>query len=588
VEVEEPEPEYPHCDYFTVSDSHVSEGDYVTLTWGTTNADDVSINNGIGGVNLTGSKYLRVYNDISYTLTAKNGLKTDTCQVHIEVEEEEHNQPRCDAFTISDDDVEEGDYVTLYWSTSYGDEVYINNGIGYVSDDGSESIRVFDDETWTLTVRNDDGVDTCQVHVEVEEEEEVSCDYFTVSDSRVDEGDYITLEWRTTNADDVSINNGIGDVPDDGTERVRVYDDTTFTLTARGDGDTDTCRVTVRVDEEEEEEVSCDSFTVSDNDIDEGDYVTLKWRTTNADDVRIDNGIGDVPDDGSERVRVYRDTTFKLTARGDGDTDTCTVRVRVDEDDDDDEEPRCRLTISDTRISSGEEITLSWNNERTDRAILRDSHGRVLFDTRDDRRIDEDRDEIELRPSQSTDYTLTVYNGNERKECTVGVDVIGGIVAGIRYQETIPLGGTPYTGFEAGPVLTTIFYIVVVLWGLVIGYVLVLRKRKLAGVNSEAVEVAPMPVVASQSTIDATPSTETAVAYESDISADKLVALQSVGHEKRALFSGDALNYIYSLGIDDEERIQKLNQVVGAMKQDAAHDGGWITINKVQVMQILG
>ncbi len=436
-------------------------------------------------------------------------------------------------------------------------------------------------------MRNSEGIDTCSVDVQVEEEEEVSCDYFTVSDSRVDEGDYVTLEWRTTNADDVSINNGVGDVPDDGDERVRVYRDTTFTLTARGNRDTDTCRVTVRVDEEEEEEVSCDSFTVSDNDVDEGDYVTLKWRTTNADDVSINNGIGDVPDDGSERVRVYRDTTFKLTARGDGDTDTCTVKVRVDEDDDE-EEPRCRLTISDTRISSGEEITLSWNNERTDRAILRDSHGRVLFDTRDDRRIDEDRDEIELRPSRSTDYTLTVYNGNERKECTVGVDVVGGIVAGIRYQETIPLGGTPYTGFEAGPLLTTIFYIVVAVWGLVIGYVLVLRKRAHA-VDPNGVEVAPMQPVVTASTSEATPVYEAAPAtYVSDISADKLVSLQSVGHEKRALFSGDALNYIYTLGADDEERIQKLNQVIETMKADAAHDGGWITINKVQVMQILG
>ncbi len=49
-----------------------------------------------------------MYDDITYTLTAKNGHKTDTCQVHIEVEEQ-HNQPRCDAFTISDYDVEEGD-----------------------------------------------------------------------------------------------------------------------------------------------------------------------------------------------------------------------------------------------------------------------------------------------------------------------------------------------------------------------------------------------------------------------------------------------------------------------------------------------
>jgi hypothetical protein len=61
--------------------------------------------------------------------------------------------------------------------------------------------------------------------------------------------------------------------------------------------------------------------------------VTLKWRTTNAEDVDIDNGIGDVDDDGSERVRIYDDTTFRLYARGDYSSDRCYLTVRINEDD---------------------------------------------------------------------------------------------------------------------------------------------------------------------------------------------------------------------------------------------------------------
>lgn len=72
------------------------------------------------------------------------------------------------------------------------------------------------------------------------------------SDTSVDEGDRITLEWETEGADDARINQGIGAVDEDGgTERVEIEDDTTFRLTVENDdGDEETCSVTVRVNDE--------------------------------------------------------------------------------------------------------------------------------------------------------------------------------------------------------------------------------------------------------------------------------------------------------------------------------------------------
>ncbi len=78
---------------------------------------------------------------------------------------------------------------------------------------------------------------------------DVSCN-LDASDTRVDDGDRITLEWDTDgNPNYASINNGIGRVDEDGgTERVRITDDTTFRMTVRNSrGDEDTCSVTVRV-----------------------------------------------------------------------------------------------------------------------------------------------------------------------------------------------------------------------------------------------------------------------------------------------------------------------------------------------------
>ncbi len=83
------------------------------------------------------------------------------------------------------------------------------------------------------------------------------------SDTSVEEGDRITLEWDTRDADYASINQGIGRVDEDGgTERVTIddNDDVTFRLTVRNDDDEETCSVTVRVDEDEENDFSSVTF----------------------------------------------------------------------------------------------------------------------------------------------------------------------------------------------------------------------------------------------------------------------------------------------------------------------------------------
>src|SRR5690606_26310866 len=125
----------------------------------------------------------------------------------------------------------------------------------------------------------------------------------------------------------------LGPVDRDGSARLSPRDTMTYTLTASGPGGYVTCTERVIVEEEDEDdddEVQCDAFTASDTRVERGDTVTLRWNTTGADSVRIDQGIGSVSDDGSERVRVNRDTTYTLTARNGSDTDTCRVTVRIE------------------------------------------------------------------------------------------------------------------------------------------------------------------------------------------------------------------------------------------------------------------
>jgi peptidoglycan-associated lipoprotein len=63
--------------------------------------------------------------------------------------------------------------------------------------------------------------------------------------------------------------------------------------------------------------------------ISSGDQVTLKWETTGATSVSIDNGVGDVPTSGVKTVTPSQTTTYHLTATGDGGTADATATVTV-------------------------------------------------------------------------------------------------------------------------------------------------------------------------------------------------------------------------------------------------------------------
>lgn len=72
---------------------------------------------------------------------------------------------------------------------------------------------------------------------------------FTVEPSRIDRGQNATLRWSAANATEVTIDQGIGAVPANGTRTVSPNSTTTYTLTAKGPGGTDTRTATLTVSE---------------------------------------------------------------------------------------------------------------------------------------------------------------------------------------------------------------------------------------------------------------------------------------------------------------------------------------------------
>ena len=79
-------------------------------------------------------------------------------------------------------------------------------------------------------------------------------------------------------------------------------------------------------------QVASVELTADKTNINSGDVVTLSWKSTNADKVSIDNGVGIVEPaaGGSIQVTPTATTTFTATATGSCSTPTASVTVTVD------------------------------------------------------------------------------------------------------------------------------------------------------------------------------------------------------------------------------------------------------------------
>jgi hypothetical protein len=260
VEVEaEPTPDAPECD-LSLSDYTVEKGDDVTVTWSTENADTVKLNG--SSVSADASKtFTNLQSDKTFTLEAWNeDDEKVTCVKTVEVEEEDTDDesPECE-LSLSRYEIEEGEDVTVYWTTDNADVVKLNGST--VSKNSSKVFyNLSDDKEFELEVWNsDDEKVTCTEEVTVEEEEDEDeedlwCSLDS-SKSSVRRGESVRIDWESENADDGYINNGVGSIDEDdldeGSESVTINRTTTFTGTFSNDDEDDEvrCSVTVYVDE---------------------------------------------------------------------------------------------------------------------------------------------------------------------------------------------------------------------------------------------------------------------------------------------------------------------------------------------------
>lgn len=314
----------PLIQSFGASPSSLLPTQASTLSWNAANVTQVSITPNVGTQPAQGSVTVRPLVTTTYTLTATNsaGSRSATATVTITAAPA---APDVVSFAANPTAIPAGGSAQLQWDTSNATLVSIDQGIGPRAVDGSVQVSPTATTTYRLTATGLGGSTTAEVTVTVIPAPVIGS--FGASPASVEQGQSATLSWTTSGATTVSIDQGIGNRPVNGSTPVSPSATTTYRLTATGAGGIVTADTTVVVTAPPPPIV--DSFGVAPATVVKGESATLNWATTHATQVSIDHGIGNRAPDGSISVSPNATTTYRLTATGAGGEQTAEITLRV-------------------------------------------------------------------------------------------------------------------------------------------------------------------------------------------------------------------------------------------------------------------
>lgn len=290
---------------FTVSQSQVTAGASVTLSWQVSQADRVKLTSDTHSetvdVALAGNHSEVVTTTTTFTLTAFNGRRSSRSTQTVTVVPSDENPDNG-----SDDDGPDND------GPDGGDDSDDD------TDDGDEDSN--DDPDESDDEDSDDNGD--------DDNEETALPEifsFTVTPELAMSGSDVTLAWTVTGADTLSISGNVGDVTGQDTQNVTVTDTTTFVLTATNPNGSVTAEATVTVGDAP----VINSFSASADKVSFGERVTLNWTTSNADEISITSVPGPLASSGTVEVTPTEARTYTLTATNAFATVTQDVTVDV-------------------------------------------------------------------------------------------------------------------------------------------------------------------------------------------------------------------------------------------------------------------
>jgi hypothetical protein len=299
-------------------------------------------------------------------------------------------------FSATPSQIAAGQSSTLAWNVTNATSVSISGVGSGLNAQGTATVSPTQTTTYNLTATGPGGQSiTASVTVTVGASKPAIV-RFTAAPTNINQGQSSLLSWTTTGASTVTINNGVGTVPANGSKSVSPSTTTTYTLTATGaDGVTAvTAAVTVTVGGGAVPGIL--SFTASPTVIVAGGQSSLCWNVTNAQTVSIAPGLGNEPLVGCTTVTPAATTTYVLTATNAVGPIQAVVTVSVG--------AVQILTFSANPAyspASGAPVVLSWTTQNATSV--------TITGTGVPAGAQSVNGSVTVNPTTNSDYTLTAY-----------------------------------------------------------------------------------------------------------------------------------------------------------------------------------
>ncbi len=263
---------------FDVNPANITSGQTTTLSWTVTGAKTVTIDQGIGSVDSSGTKTVSPMATMSYTLTASDGTNNTKVTVNVTVKPatgssagqsntggasagaSSPNTPVINAFTANPTIIDSGGLSTLQWNISGATSVSINPTIGAVDTAGTIPVTPTASTAYTLTATNASGSTTGTVKVMVPTDNSTLLPVvldFSAQPPVLNANDTSTISWSVYGAKTITVSPDIGYTTTGenityqrtpiGTMRVSPTDNQTYTLTATNWYGTSTATLNVTV-----------------------------------------------------------------------------------------------------------------------------------------------------------------------------------------------------------------------------------------------------------------------------------------------------------------------------------------------------
>ena len=450
-------------------DVNIQLGGSSTLSWDSTNANSVTIDQGVGSVPVDSPQEGKTVTPLqpgaaetskttTYRFTAAGGGDPGTCSVTITV----WRPPSVDRFSADLTTLRRQQTTRLSWATSHASSTTIDQGVGSVPVDSSEEVRSVSppqpstaetsrSTSYTLTASNPGytGADAASATVSVTVWNRPTVDSFTASPSTIDEGEDSGLKWTTTHATGVSIDQGVGPVAVDdetGTTKVSPHQDTTYTLAASNPAYsgthavTDTVRITVlpatvlQPPAGITQPPSRTKVLVGQTKT----YYSPGLRSQPTDTVTINassQAAGNATVTSSKSFGTGNWSTaqdFKVTGQSPG---TATITYDVDSSDSRYDGYRLNSTsvtveattitcgADDINIQLGGSSTLSWDSTNANSVTIDQGVGSVPVDSPDEGKTVTPPQPGATETSKTTTYRFTAAGGGDPGACSVTITV---------------------------------------------------------------------------------------------------------------------------------------------------------------------